>query len=578
MFGLERKFKDLLPYIIIGLLATLAYFPTFTGGFILDDNPFIKNNKYIRTFHPIQSYLIQEDGILRNGEDAGHTGYYRPLINLTYSIDYKIWGLKAPGFRSTNLILHLLTCFVAYRLFVLLINNRHAAFWSTLIFALHPVNTESVSWITSRNNILVTFFSISSFYFYIIGIRKKDYFLMGFSVLLFAGALFSKEFGLLLVPILFLYWRFLSSEKARLSTEVFSYIPFIIVLIFYFILRFKVTGSMFSPVEAGNFWTRVCYAPYLVAFNFYLALLPFGLHSFIIHYPDTHLSPELFFGLLVVILIVSLVWVKRNDKRLIFGLASFILALFPVLNIVPTSAVSLISMRWIYFPLAFLMIAVCWCLMKSLRKSRFITLGLCVSVTLYFGFYTYLLNQKLWHDEHTLYRQEVLNLGNMALAGGLAENLLDEKKYKESEFWFRIAIERYPENAKNYVNYSALLLETSRLDEAMRVLNKARFLSMPYRTKAEWHNNMGKLYFDLKRPAKALSHFRKSVGLWPDVARFWGNLGSAYGALGEYEKAVSALREGLEINPDLTELRRNLALAYRSLGKHQKAKAVMEDG
>ena len=569
MFCTKRKFRDLLPYIIVVLLTVLAYFPTFTGDFILDDNPLVKDNLYIRTFHSIHSYLIQEDGVLIKEEGTEHTGYYRPLINLLYCIDYKIWGQKAPGFRFTNLILHLASCFVIYRFLLLLANSRDAAFWSTLIFALHPINTESVSWITSRNNILVTLFSVSSFYFYVNAMKKRDYVLMAISVILFAGAIFSKEFGLLLVPILFFYWRLFSSEKANISTEIFSYIPFIVLIVCFFMLRFKATGTFLSPVEAGNIWKRVCYTPYIVAFNFYLAILPIGLHSFVIQYPDNWLNYKLFAGTIVLILIGSLILVKRNEKLMVFGLLSFILALFPVLNIIPTSAVSLISMRWLYFPLAFLMAAICWCLVKSLKKNRFIALGVCVPVIVYFGFYTYVLNKTLWHDEYTLYRQEVLNWGNMALAGGLAEHFLDEKKYEESEAWFMIAIERYPDNAKNYINYSALLLEKSRLDEAMRVLNEAKSLNMTSRAKAEWHNNMGKLYFDLKNSEEALSHFRKSVKLWPEVARFWGNLGAAYGALGEYKKAISALKKGLEIEPDLTELRRNLALAYRSLGGHQ---------
>lgn len=143
--------------------------PTFRGEFILDDNPLIKNNPYIKKTQSIVSYLTQEDGISdkRDMEGNYHTGYYRPLINVSYWIDYRIWGMNAPGFRTTNLILHLLSCFVLYHLVLLFVNDQRAAFLATLLFSLHPANTESVSLVVARNNILVTLFSLLSFYFYL---------------------------------------------------------------------------------------------------------------------------------------------------------------------------------------------------------------------------------------------------------------------------------------------------------------------------------------------------------------------------------------------------------------------------
>ncbi len=82
----------------------LVYLPTFSGDFILDDRPLIQNNPYVKTFHSPFSYFAQEDGVT-DELDTGdyHTGYYRPLINLTYSLDYQLWGLNAAGFRVTNL-------------------------------------------------------------------------------------------------------------------------------------------------------------------------------------------------------------------------------------------------------------------------------------------------------------------------------------------------------------------------------------------------------------------------------------------------------------------------------------------
>ena len=96
-------------FIILLSLITLAYLPTFSGEFILDDHPLVNDNPYIKESRSLWSYFSQEDGV--SPHDKGndyHTGYYRPLINITYIINYKLWGMRAGGFRAVNLVLHLM--------------------------------------------------------------------------------------------------------------------------------------------------------------------------------------------------------------------------------------------------------------------------------------------------------------------------------------------------------------------------------------------------------------------------------------------------------------------------------------
>ena len=277
-----------LPCAIIILLVTLVYFPTFSGKFILDDNSLIKNNPYIRELRPITSYLAQEDGITdRRDIGSYHTGYYRPLINVTYWLDYTLWGMSAPGFRTTNLILHLLSCLLLFKVLVSLVNDRQACFFATVLFAVHPVNTESVSWIVSRNNILVTLFAIASFYFYLKGLRNNSHVATSLSILFFVAAILSKEFGLMVLPIFFLYHRFLCNEKNNFFKELISYIPFLLILIFYFMVRKGVTSSVLTPSDMGNLWSRVYFSPYPILLSLKLIFSPYQLHFFGLSYPAT---------------------------------------------------------------------------------------------------------------------------------------------------------------------------------------------------------------------------------------------------------------------------------------------------
>lgn len=566
----------ILSILIVALFIAAAYIPTFSGDFILDDKPLVKDNLFIREFNRPALYLSHEDGVSNEDLPGSHTGYYRPLVNIFYTLDYKIWGMKSSGFRTTNLILHLLTCIVLYQFLSTLLGGHLIPFAVTLLFGLHPINTESVAWISSRNNILVTLFSLISFYYYIIH-RNEGKVWAGFlSYLSFLAALFSKEFAIMLLPIFFLYNRVIARDGKVNRSEISGYFPFILILSFYFVLRANVIGSVLTPISTPNLWKSIYFTPFLILYNLKLILIPYGLHSFIVHYPDNYLSWQAGAGFIFLFLLALLLWKERGNKILLFSFLSFLTALFPVLNIIHTSAVTKISMRWLYFPMIFLSFSCVWYLQKLPKARRPFVFIVLTLVLVYFGTYSYVLNRNLWHDEDTFFKQEVLHFNNYLYAGGFAESLLDKKNYSEAERYFRIAIKKYPHGAKNYINYSALLIETGSPEEAISLLNRARSLPRAWKERGEWYNNMGTAHFNLKKQMEALKYFIKAVRLWPNEPQFWGNLGAVYGSLGDYVNSVSALKRGLDMDPDSVQLRKNLAVAYHRMGDHAQAIKVLE--
>lgn len=574
----KTKCFELWPYILVTVLVTLVYLPTFSGEFILDDRPFIENNPYIKTLHSPISYLVQEDGITDEFNTGDyHTGYYRPLLNLTYSLDYKLWGLSAPGFRATNLFLHIICCFVLFHSLQFLVNDRYAALWATLIFAIHPVNTEAVSWIASRNNILVTMFSISSLFFYMKGWEEGGRLSWMASALTFALAILSKEMGFMVVPMFFLYQRLLSRTMRNVHEELLSYLPFIMVAVAYFFLRKAATTSFFPPSEMAGFWNRVCFAPYVILWNMRLIFLPYGLHSFVVDYPATCLSWQFLAGLCYTGFLGVFIWKQRKNRLMIFSVLSFHIALFPTLNIVPTSAVTLVSMRWLYFSMAFLSLAYVQAIRDFLKTSRFIALSILCSILAYLGSYSYILNSSLWYNEDNFFRQEVLGFRNYYYAGGLAGNLLDKKDYQGAEGFFKVAIQHYPREALNYINYSFLLMDTDRPDAALAYLKKAETLFMARNRRGQWCNHVGVAHFQLKNYAEALKYFTKAVKYCPSNIEYCTNLGGAYTANGNYAKGSSVLEKTLEIAPDSAVLRKNLALTYIQMRRYKDAMAVLQD-
>jgi tetratricopeptide (TPR) repeat protein len=576
---LKQRIKKLRcwPYVTLGLLVTLSYAPTFTGGFILDDNTLIRNNPYVKEPHSLASYLEQEDGIVEteNVEDE-HTSYYRPLVNITYRLDYKLWGMKPEGFRTTNLFFHILTCFLLFRLVLLLVNNRQAAFWATILFALHPVNTESVSWVCARNNVLVTLFSIISFYYYIKGRTGQNRLMLAMSWFFFLLAVFSKEFGLLVLPCIFLYHRFLSKEKRSAIDETVSYLPFLLIALGYFLLRNMVTGSWLPPSSDGGLWERIYFAPYLIAWNIGLIIFPYDLHNFIVRYPASHLSWQVFAGFFCITFLGLLTLKIWKDRLARFSIVSFLVSLFPILNIVHTSAVTLISMRWLYFPMIFVSLALAEAINKCLKIKFALTVSILCPTVLYLGVFSYILNGCLWHDEDIFLRQEVVHFNNFFHSGGLAENLFNKKDYVSAERYFRMAIDKHPQETKNYINYSALLTETGRPKAAISLLERAKSLHMTRKERGEWYNNIGTAYFDLKKYEEALTYFEQAVESWHGASQFWSNLGAGYGATGDYTNSISALEKALRMAPDSLQTRKNLGVTYYRAGNYAQAILVLK--
>ncbi len=562
---------------IIGLLMVVvaSYLPTFRGEFILDDKPLIQNNPFLTRSQPISSYIAQEDGVT---DDAGsrHTGYYRPLINATYRIDARLWGIHSAGFRATNLLLHFFTCLLFYRTVVLLQGDRKAALLLTVLFAVHPTNTESVSWVTSRNNIVVTFFALASFYFYVTAWHRKSTGALALSALAFAGAIFSKEFGLIVPGIVFLYHRLIAEQREHWGLEAWSYLPFVFVALVYFLLRETVTGSILSPAGASDLWMRIYFAPYLVLLNLRLVFFPFELHNFIVGYPRIYPHLMAFSGLCGLCLIGIALWKAKENKVFVFGVLSFLLALLPVLNIVNTSAVSLVSMRWLYFPMAFLLIGFSLPLKKLIDGRRFVTLAALIPLVIYFGAYTFILNRDLWYNEENFFTREVSHHGNLFYAGGLAELYYSKGNYLQAERWFKLSLERNPNDVRDHINYAALLIDTGRPREAIRALKNAGNLTMGHRDRAEWYNNLGMAAFALEGYEEALKSFRKAVIYDPDEPLFWSNLGGAYGSLGDYENAVVSFKKGLNIAEDSVLLRKNLANTYIKMEAYGAAVSVLE--
>ncbi|MGD1032715.1 MAG: hypothetical protein ABSA05_16425 [Opitutaceae bacterium] len=131
-----------------------AYWPTFRAGFIWDDDTFLTANKLIKAADGLRRFWFT-----REAPD------YWPMTSTTLWLEWRLWGMHALGYHATNLVLHIADALLLWRVLVRL--RMPGAYLAALLFAVHPLNVESVAWITQRKNLMAMLFFLLSILFFL---------------------------------------------------------------------------------------------------------------------------------------------------------------------------------------------------------------------------------------------------------------------------------------------------------------------------------------------------------------------------------------------------------------------------
>jgi tetratricopeptide (TPR) repeat protein len=568
---------DFLPLIFCLLLIAIAYLPTFSGEFILDDRPFVKENPYIQRFHGLVSYLTQEDGISHQASDGRHSGYYRPLLSLSYTLDLKMWGMNPAGFRFTNLLLHLLICLLLYAVLRRFIRSRLSLCLAVLLFGLHPANTETVSWVSSRNNILVALFSLAVLYCHMKGNADTNGWWRICALVCFGFSLLSKEFAVMILPILICYDQVMVKNREPLLKRAKSYIPFLALILGYFVLRSMAVPEFAPPRSNISWWQSIYYTPFLIMVNLRIVLLPYGLHNFMITYPEDYLGGEALAGFIG---LGMLAWALRHFRQhssFLFAVLAFLLALFPILNIIPTSATSLVSMRWLYFPMIFLVFTAETGIRRVMKVGRtFLGTSLLILIVLYFGIYTFILNNNHWKREEDFFRNEVVLFDNRFYESDYARMLHRGGDYQKAIVHYKKALKDNPKRADTYINFASLLVEMGKPDEALQYLRRAEPLYMAQKDVAAFYNNKGVAHFRKRAFLQAIEAFQQASSVAPNELSYLNNLGLAYLEAERYGEAIDVFENCLRLEPNQLKPKKHLSLSYARSGEVEKALKVLK--
>src|SRR5215472_14063954 len=214
----STRSRALIFAVALAVVTIFAYRPAWHGGFLWDDDDYIINNELLTAPHGWQRIWFSLDS----------PSQYFPLTYSTFRIEHALWGLNSTGYHWVNLVLHVANALLVWAVLARL--KVPGAWLAGAIFALHPVQVESVAWITERKNVLMAFFFLLTLLVWIAFIderRKRRWLFYGLALILYLLALSAKTTACTLPAALFLIlWL---QNKPINSKRILQIIPFLVL-------------------------------------------------------------------------------------------------------------------------------------------------------------------------------------------------------------------------------------------------------------------------------------------------------------------------------------------------------------
>jgi len=379
----ENKTKISIQFqlIIIFSVAFLVYSNTLSNPFVWDDIYLIEKNRWVEDFSNI-NFAFTKD-YLETSISVGSTGYYRPIIVASFFINHLIGGKNPFIYHFTNVIIHSINSVLLCIFLYLLFNNFLLAYISALIFAVHPIHTESVSFIAGRTDVVAMLFYLLTLIFFVrfdnlkclkqkscqLSVRNKYSLSLLYIVSLIAAtfALLSKEISITipLIILLIIYYKKDITLKNLFKNNLVLILPYIFLIISFFILKYFILNiAAEHSTDVLPIGARILSMPNVIMLYIYKMFLPLNLIT--AYNPEiiyNYLHPKFIIPLLIILIIVISNVLKAPKKSLIsFSILWFFITIIPVINIIPLF--SIYAERYLYIP------SISACLIISLFLSQ----------------------------------------------------------------------------------------------------------------------------------------------------------------------------------------------------------------
>jgi tetratricopeptide (TPR) repeat protein len=539
--------REALLLVFSTLLVLLIYSNSLHAPFILDDRTNIEDNSHIRLTS------LSLEGLNRAGFESLLPR--RPVANISFALNYYVHQYSVHGYHWVNLIIHVMTGLFLYLFIKTTLNlpsqrSRYTFVgWiplvTVLLWLVHPLQTQSVTYIVQRMNSMAALFYVLSMLLYVrarlAGGKKMKVILFGGCVLAGALSLGSKEIAATLPLFILLYeWYFiqdLDGHWVRRNAVVFVAILGLIAVVAWLYLGGQPLAFILNGYAIRDFTlTERVLTEFRVVF-FYLSLFffPHPARLNLDHdFPLSHSLLDPFTTVLAIGAVIGLVglaiWLARRERLLSFCILWFLGNL-----VIESSVIGLeiVFEHRMYLPsmMLVLMLAVLAC---RYVRSRGLGVVILCGMVLVLSMWTYERNG-VWRDKVTLWQD---------------------------------CVAKSPNKARPHYNLGVSFSKKGNMDKAIDYYQKTLRID-PQHVGAS--NNLGNQMLAEGKLGEAFTHFSNALQEDPYNVEVNYNLGNLYKAEGKFDDAADAYQKALHIQPGHTDAINNLATVYLMKGNHDKA-------
>jgi len=558
--------RDCFAGLLLVFAALAVYLRVWHAGFIWDDEMHLTNNPAI--VGPLGLWDIWTSRAAR----------ICPLVLTTFWVEHAAWGLNPLPYHVVNVLMHGACAVALWRALQGL--RVRGAWMGAALWALHPVQVETVAWVTELKNTQSCLFYLLAILFFVkwtgagaAGRRARDYAL----ALLFAALAMASKSSTVVLPLvlgLCAWWT-----EGRLAWRTWARL----VPVFLMSAAASALAIWTQHLEGANEaeWARGWPERIAVSgriFWFYLGKLLWP-HPLVFIYPRWRIDgtqAASYVATAAMVAFLALLWWRRNGslRPAFFSFAYFLVALLPVLGLVDQFfwRYSFVGDHFQYLasmgPLALAGAGIATALGCLGRNRLLIGPALCGALLSVLGVLSWR-QCAVYRNLETLWRTTIAGNPECWIAyNNLGVALLDMGRRDEAVADFERAVEIRHDHVEAHYNLGNALLQMGRVDDAIAHFQKALEFD-PGFEKA--HNNLGNALLQEGRVDEAVAHFNRALEINPGLADAQNNLGNAFAQVGRMGDAAAHYREALKIDPGYAEAFANLGAVSLKGGRADEA-------
>lgn len=559
--------------LLLAVATVVVYQQAWHAGYIWDDDIYVTENKL----------LTAPDGLSRIWFSLDSPSQYFPLVYTSFRLEHALWGLHPAGYHWVNILLHTVNALLVWRLLGLL--RVPGAWLGAALFALHPVQVESVAWITERKNVLMGLFfllALLAWTKFVETSSRQRWNYYGLALLFYALALFSKTTACTLpAALLLILWL----KETRINwRRLLEIAPFVVLGIAMGLV--SVWWERYHQGTQGELFEIGLPERFLVAGRalwFYAGKLLWPI-NLAFSYPRWTVSagnPLDYAGLLATAAAAALIYFARNylGRGPEVAALFFVATLSPLLGFIMlyTFRYSFVADHYQYLasigPLALVAAGITRAFDLLGEKRRFLQVAFSGALLGSLGLLSWR-QCAMYTDSDTLWWTTLSKNPDSWMAhNNIATSLARNGRVDEAIAHFNRTFELNPGHDDAHYNLANVFRRLGRVDEAIVEYEKAVAIN-PRNALA--HYNLAAMLGQKGRVDEALAHYEKSVAINPRNVDAQYNLANSLLRHGRLDEAVVHYNKTLELSPNNAAAHNNLANTLRQMGRTDEANAHLQ--